>query len=65
MDKECPYLIPIAHGSYKSGKCQITNELCPYIRLCRTRNKIVSSPLYTINGCNVQNKYESEDNING
>ena len=57
-DKQCPYLIDISKNQRKQAKCDIDDNICPYIRFCKDRNKIVSSPLYTMYGCGRQKKYE-------
>lgn len=59
-DKECPYLKDASKGLKKMGMCEITKDICPYIRYCRNRNRVVSSPLYTLNGCRIQEKYEDK-----
>lgn len=59
-DKQCKYLIDASEGRVKRGKCKIDNGQCPFIRACRTRNIVVSSPLYGISGCPKEKKYEEE-----
>ncbi len=39
-DKQCPYLIDISKNQRKQAKCDIDDNICPYIRFCKDRNKI-------------------------
>ncbi len=65
MNGDCKYLVDNSTSTVKRGKCIITNDICGYIRFCRDKNKIVSSPLYKINGCRIQIEHESEEYNNG
>lgn len=58
---DCKYLTDASHGMYKVGKCKITNGVCGYIRYCVQKNKIVSSQLFFLHGCEVKNRYEEGD----
>lgn len=65
-DKQCKYLVDGSTSTRKRGLCKINikedgkMEICPYIRFCKNRMRIVSSPLYGIVGCDRQRKHEGE-----
>jgi hypothetical protein len=57
-NKDCPYLIGNFEGLNKFGTCKLTDDICPLIRYCTTKNAIVSSDLFFLNGCKVKNDKE-------
>jgi hypothetical protein len=60
--QDCPYLIDASYGITKMGKCQLTNDICGFMRFCTTKNKIVSSELFFISGCNIKNYNDEKEN---
>lgn len=65
MSADCPYLIDGSTNRLKKGKCKLDDDICPYVRYCPNKRKVVNSDNYKKYGCGKQQIHLKEVNGNG
>lgn len=58
-EKICKYAKDISDYFNKGLWCNILNDYCGRCRWCKTKNKVVMTNEYVVNGCNIEHKYEN------
>ena len=56
MDGFCQYSTEHKQGIREYKLCTLTNQMCPFMRICQTKNKVVHT--LKANGCELKLKEE-------
>lgn len=58
MDGFCQYSVEQKQGLREYKLCTLTSQMCPFMRICQTKNKVVHT--LKANGCELKLKEEGK-----